>query len=278
MTDINIQRPGTLDVTRTNPRAILYIIGDEVTEESIRFKFTDDDDIANVEKLENGVWNDTGLRLSSSSLSIGRDMRVAAAAGFLETFNPSNVATHQKALLPHLEFDSVEGGTVGHWPFLDVHEEFIVFSNPAGQIIDRTIGQIFNVTQARVLQTGTHLVGTVPATRQVQHSFYRGTDNTGVLFNRFIIPASEFVANQPLIINYEDDFGFEANEDIYVEFVSDLNISLQTDIGGNIITSHLGHILVEVEAITEDILITGDAGIVVSNALSFVTFNVFNYQ
>ena len=52
----SIQRPGTLDVTVSNPNNILYIIGNETTDGSIRFIFESPDNEAHVEKRENGVW------------------------------------------------------------------------------------------------------------------------------------------------------------------------------------------------------------------------------
>ncbi|MEE8234215.1 MAG: hypothetical protein V3R41_06010 [Gammaproteobacteria bacterium] len=274
---LTIQGPrGGPDVTRRNKRSILYITGDDNTDGSIRIIFTPGDDDAHLELRTAGVFNDTGLRLSSSSLRLGRDMIVSAAAGFIETVNPSAIVGHQKALIPHIEFTELGTNGHAHAPILNILETFIVFPGPAtGEIIGTTIGQGINSAPRRLLDSSIHEVGSVGATATVQISFYMGSDNSGVLFNRFKIPASDMVANQPLVIDYKEDFGFEGDTDIFQEFVSSSNISLKTDAGGDILTTHIGHEMKELDMVLEELVLTNDLSITFGNDLAFVTNNRF---
>ena len=77
---INIERSGVHDVSRSNPRDILYIRGNATTDGSIRLMFDVNDPPpaeAHIELLKQDpisgefVWNDTGLRFDSSSVSLG---------------------------------------------------------------------------------------------------------------------------------------------------------------------------------------------------------------
>jgi hypothetical protein len=78
---MNIQRPSTIDVTKSNPRDCLYLKGDVNTEGSIRFH---KEDIGNshLEKLESGVWQDT-------SFSISPDVDISST-GDITTYNSSS--------------------------------------------------------------------------------------------------------------------------------------------------------------------------------------------
>lgn len=271
-----IQRPSGVNVGVNNPGVTVYITGNDNTDGSIRFMFAQGDPTAHLESRANGVWNDSGLRLSSSSLLLGRDMLVSSIGGFLETVNPSEIVDHLKAVIPHIEFN--ENGTVGagHMPILDVRETFDVFPGPAvGEIVATTIGQIFNVDPTRVLHSATHLVGSVGATEQVNVSYYKGTDNTGNLLDRFMLPSSEMVAGQPFTIVYDSDFGFETVENIFFEFVSDNMISLATNAGGDVITSQDGHTLAELDIMLDEFVLANDLSLTFDNDLNFVVHNRF---
>ncbi len=273
---VEILRPSGVNVGVRNPGNTVYIIGDANTDGSIRFMFTQGDPTAHLESRANGVWNDTGLRLASSSMLLGRDMLVSSIGGFLETVNPSEIVDHLKAIIPHIEFNP--GGTTGaaHMPILDARETFDVFPGPAtGQIVGTSIGQIFSVDPTRVLHSATHLTGSVAPSEPVNVSYYKGTDNTGFLLNRFMLAPSEMVADQPFTIIYDSDFGFEKIEDIFFEFVSGNTISLATNAGGDVITSQDGHVLAELDIILDELVLANDLSLTFDNDLNFVVSNRF---
>ena len=232
----------------------LYIKGSEFVNGSIRLKFTEGDIDAHIALRTNGVWNDTGLRISSSSLRLGRDMTLSAIAGFMETRNPSAVAGHQRAFISHIEFDETRTLEV-HAPILDKSTTHVVYSGAVSEIIGQTIGIQLGISPGRVVDESIHEVGSVGATEPVTVSFYVGTDNTGVLFNRRVLPASDLVANTTLTIDYGEDLGFEINVAKFQEFTSGANFSLKTDAGGNPLTSHTGHELREIGLISDNVML-----------------------
>jgi len=280
-----IERTKPVDVTRFNPRDSLFVRGSEVIDGSIRFAIDEDDPLPQETHIElltldpiSGeiIHNDTGLRVASASLSLGHDLRVGAAGGFIETFNVSEIDDHIKSLLPHIQFDQL--GTTGpaHMPILDKRENFIIFPGPAtGEIIASTIGFTFSAASTKLLHASTHTTGSVGATNQIRVSYYKGTDNTGSLLNRINIPSSVMPANTTFTITYEDDFGFENIETVFVEFVSSNNISMATNISGDIITTQNGHTLDELDMILDELVLANDLSLTFDNNLGFVVNNRF---
>lgn len=233
-----------------NPGSDLYIKGDDTTDGSLRFQFTERDEFAHIEKRANGVWNDTGIRISSSTLNIGRDMQLSAISGFLETKNPSATVGHQRSFLPHIEFDDQKTLEV-HAPTISPPENHVVYSTAVSEIIGTTIGIQLGLSPARIVDGSIHEIGSIGASAPVTVSFYNGTDNTGILFNRRVLPASDLIANTTLTINYGEDLGFDFNVAKFMEFQSAANFSLKTDAGGNPLTMHTGHEIREIGLISD---------------------------
>jgi len=73
-----VNRPSGTDVSVRNPRDGIYIKGDADTDESIRLLLDSTATIAHMERRADGVWNDTGLRLSAASIELGRDFIISA--------------------------------------------------------------------------------------------------------------------------------------------------------------------------------------------------------
>jgi len=275
---------GGPDVTRRNKRSILYITTDDTTvigadtdpDGSIRIVFTPGDPSAHIEAKASGVYNDTGFRFASSSVLIGRDLQASAVGGFLETLNLSEIDDHLKALIPHIQFDI--NGTLGaaHTPILDVRKDFVVFPGPTSfQTVATSIGQVFTSVPTRVLHSVTHQVGTIQSTAPVEVSYYKGTDNTGPLLNRINLPSNSMVASTPLVIVYDSDFGFENATQIFFEFKSSANISLEKNSAGNVITTQNGHELTELDNILDEFVLANDLGITFDNNLNVVVHNRF---
>jgi len=258
---LNINRPAPIDVTKANPRSKLYVTTDNTAligsdtdpDGSIRIVFTPGENEAHIELKASGVYNDTGFRFSSSSLSVGRDMIVSAIAGFLETINPSAITGHTRSFIPHIQFNN-EFTEFIHAPIVKTSETFVVFSTAVSEISGTTIGINLGVVPSRIVENSIHEVGTVPATQSVTVKFFKGTDNTGILFNQRVLPASDLPANTTLSIDYDQDLGFEAGQNIFQEFTSTASFSLKTDSGGNPLTSHAGHETSEVGVISENLV------------------------
>lgn len=260
-------------VNPTDPPT-LYIKGSEFVDGSIRFQFTSNDLVANIELRTKGVWNDTGMRIASSSLSIGRDMVLSAVAGHLETFNPSAVQGHTKGLIPHILFTD-DGTGLLETPILDAEKVFTVFGPAVSETIGTTIGINLGVTPGRVIEESIHEVGSVGSSDIVTVNFYIGMDNTGFLFNSKRLPSDELVANTTLEINYDNDLGFEAGSPVFMEFTSNEPFSLKTDASGNPLTKHEAHELNEIGVFTENIMYDTDLNQMLDQNLNPMYANQF---
>lgn len=280
-----VERTGRVDVTRFNPRDSLFVRGSETLDGSIRFAIDENDPVPQVVHIElltkdpisgEVIHNDTGLRVASASLGLGFDLQLSAAGPFLETRHKSEQHSHTRALHSHIQFDARGTIEAAHMPIVDKRQDFIIFPGPAvSEVVNTTIGFTFTPLETRLLHSTTHTTGSVGATNQIQLSYYKGTDNTGSLLNRFNFPSSVMPANTTFTIVYEDDFGFENIPTIFVEFVSSNNISLATNAAGEIITTQNGHILDELDIILDELILDNDLSIIFDNDLNFIVSNRF---
>lgn len=254
----------------------IYLSGDEFTDDSIRIIFDGSDTVSSIELRTDGVWNDTGFRFASSLLSIGRDLKIGGVGGFIKTINVSEIDQHINSLIPHIQFDAEGSLSAAHAPILDKLEDFVIFDGPAtGEVSGTVIGQIFSVTPNTILHSHTHTTGSIAATADVKISYYKGTDNTGTLLNSFNIPSSIMPASTEFTIVYDDEFGFQDATNIFFDYVSDNSISLATNSDGDIITTHSGHNIDEIDVVLAEFVLTSDAGIVFDNDLNIVIHNRF---
>jgi len=281
MSLVIIQPSGGPDVTRRNGQQILYVKGDDVTDGSIRIIFDDNDDISSIQRRtgtkgqpDDRDWGETGFLFSSSSISLGRDMIVSATSGFIETTNPSQIVGHQKALIPHIQFNDL-GTTEPHTPVAGPQQTVPIISNPVGQVVGTTISQVYNLIPSSILNAFILLAGTLSASSMVTVKIFIGTDNTGFLADKRNLAPNELIAGQPVVVNYANDFGFEAANAIFLELTSATSFSLQVDAIGELITTLIGHELRELELLGLNQVIKNDAGQVIKNDSDFVIFDYF---
>lgn len=284
MNDITVSYPGGgPDVTRRNKRSIIYLLsvtpapdisGDSDPDGSIRWVFTPGDDVSHIEAKENGVYNDTGLRLGPGSLEVGRDLFIGAAASFVRTTNPSIIDGHSEALLPHIPFDD-DGTGFPHTPITDKLTTDVIFSGAVSEVSGTIIGQVFVSTISRMIKTIFHEVGTVGASAPITYSIYVGTDNTGFLVERELIPTADAAANTTLTIPFNFEQGLRANTTYFIELVSDNSFTLKTDVGSNILMTIDEEELSDLDLVTENLVLNNDLDHVWDNSLNPVYSNPF---
>ena len=256
---VDTSRPGVIDVTRNNPVEILYVRGNAVDPNSKRFKYNGDDNI--VELQANGDiggednWNIDSLELDTQSLKLGKDMSLGATTGFLETITKTALAGHQRSLIGHTEF--TQFGTMGtHSPQLNALHPEVFFDTPISQVTSTLHSQILNNADPLAINSGTWLIGPTAPVDSVQLRFYIGEiANNDKLIFLFNYDKSLFPANSPVVINFNDDFGFEDSGNILMQFSSSTAFSMQTDNSGNIITSFDAHNLMELMVVESDIVL-----------------------
>lgn len=275
---VNISYPGGgPDVTRRNKNDILYIKGDENTDGSIRLIFSDKE-FAGIQLRAGGVFNDTSFRISSSSLQVGLDLTISAAASFIETFNPSIADEHQRALVPHITFDDSGTATSPHTAVLKPLDPSVIFGPAISQVTSTSIGINFNTTHARIIETLFHEVGTIGATQPVKHSIYVGTDNTGLLIKETNLGINKVLADQPLALQFNRDVGLRNNSPYFIELTSPVAFSLKTDSGGNPLLAFLEQELGILNMVTENLIWNNDLNHVLNNSLDPVYSNQFPHS
>lgn len=276
---------GGPDVTRRNRRAIIYIItgdpseipADNDPDGSLRLVLEPGKKNPKFELKANGVYNPTGLEISSSSLDVGLDLTISAAASFIETFNPSVADEHQRALIPHITFDDA-GTAFIHTPVLKPLDTSVIFGPAVSQVTSTVIGISFNTTHARVIETLFHEVGTIGASAPVKHSIFVGTDNTGLLVNERNLGINEVVANTTLALQFNFDMGLRNNSPYFIELTSPVAFSLKTDSGGNPLLSFLEEELGTLNIVTENLIWNNDLNHVLNNSLDPVYTNQFPHS
>jgi len=265
---LQVTRPNQRDISQSNVNDIVYIKGNETTDGSNRLRFNSIGDIAVIERRASGVWNDTGFRISSSSLEIGLDFTLSAAAGYIETLNTSASFNHQRSVIPHTNFTLVNGTTAPHTPILSKLKSEAIFGTAVSEVTAMSATVDFPISGARVIDSLIHQVGATGATQPVTVSYYKGTDNTGQLLFQKNLPPSDLVANQPLAINFNQDVGLEDNEDVYAEYLSAAMFSLKTDSGGNVLTTRVSHELSELGMLTENLMLDEDLNLMFDESLN----------
>ncbi len=275
-------RPTGPDVTHGNSQGIIYLgninggLSAEDINGSVRFLIpVPNNGFAEIQLRENGEWNTTGLDVDENSINLGKDMSLGAAAGFLETNSKSNPTDHNRALIPHTEFN--ESGTEGtHSPELNDIHPIVFFGNPVSEITSTVLGQVI-VSQTALLIDKLKLeVGSIGATETVTLRIYTGTDNSGILFYERHYSPSIFIANQQTILEFMDSFGFDDGGSFYQEITSPVAFSLQTDVSGNIVTEYDAHDLTEISVVTSNRVFNEILGEVLNENLEPV-FNGASY-
>lgn len=260
MTHLSVQRPSTLDVTQSNPRSVLYVTsdntvvpetGDSLPDGSIRFSFTPGDPNAAVEVKQGGQWNITGLNISDGSLEIGRNMQLQATADFIKTGDPSGFDVHSNSLIPHIPLSDLGTGFV-HTPVTNLVSFTDLFKDPVSEVAGTVLTQAYSITGAFILKAIILQAGTLSATADLQLKIHKGTDNTGYLMYRRNLSKDQFIANNPVQFDFNLDLGFSSNHvAIFIEITSADSFSLETDVGGNLITQISSADLRTIDILTE---------------------------
>ena len=283
---LTIQQPAAgPDVTRRNGRGALYITSDGVLADrvgdgdpngSFRIIFDPDNDDIVIQKKTGGVYNPTQFRVAGNSLALGFNFLIQSAAHFIKTENSIGTDHHENALISHIPFSDA-GSDFSHTPVLDVIKNVDIFISPAGEINNTVIGQQYLLLTSQILQRITYQVGSQGASSQVTHRIFQGTDNTGELIDEIIISSTSVNPNTPLVVELNSNVGTSvANVNVFIELSSANSFSLQTDSGGNVITSTLTQELKLLDNVMDELVLTEDLSIVFANGLNFVTHNRFN--
>lgn len=279
-----INRPAGVDVTKRNALNVIYIgnifegqTAAENIDGSIRIRVPVPGGPAQIELRETGIWNVTDFEFSDDTVLLGKDGSIGWSAGFIETKSNSSPTGHNTALIPHVEFDDF--GTKGtHSPQLNTVHPLVFFDNPTSETTSTVLGQIIFSASAMMIENGRWEVGTTGASEMVTLKYFTGSDNTGTLFFEKNFPASQFLANQQVSIEFNDSFGFDEGGTFFQEFTSDVAFSLQINASGDIVTEFDTHDLFEVGMLTTDLLLDTSLDLVFNNDLDVLQVGVPSFS
>lgn len=194
---LNILTPtGGPDVTRQNKRGLVYITTDptanneaDVTAEgSVRIAIHPADDAAHIERLKDGAWNDSGLRVGANSLEVGRELRISAGGEWILTEDASQ---NFKALVAEIAFDDATGtepapripklGPIVTKDILQPNDSFQINAGPGNPIEFQ-----YTSTNDRLSRLAYIRTGSVQPTAVVTASAWKnGLDGTLVFQRKF---------------------------------------------------------------------------------------------
>ena len=213
------------NTTTSNSSGNTYIKGDENTNNSIRI--IDDNGTPVFQKRENGVWNDSDLRVNGDSLHIGRDLSISAAGHHIVTSSKSG--SENFILIPSSFNDS--GTKEPEMPILNVKEiKTITQNDDTNEAIGTTFGYIVIPSESQIISRLYYQTGSIPATKDIILRAYIGTDNAGILYLQKVIPVSEWIANTEIQIDIPGFLNYIDGVSIYGELTSTESFSIKTNV------------------------------------------------
>tara|TARA_R110000772_G_scaffold73289_1_gene160291 strand:+ start:935 stop:1768 length:834 start_codon:yes stop_codon:yes gene_type:complete len=242
----------TPHVNVSNAREYVYLKGDANTDGSLRI-VPDQTVQENFEfqYRNNGVWNDTGIQISSATIFLGRDLEVKSAGDWILT---TDVQKTHRALAPHIEFTDEEGTLeYAHLPILGALQADVpVQPDFSEEIITSSYSDTQTNPSDLLAQTIGMKTGSVAATEPVTISFLRPSDT--VFWTRNY-PASHFPANSDITIDLLGLLEAFEGEQISTTITSDAPFSFLGDSGGEAYT------LLSYFDFSEESLVTFETGI-----------------
>lgn len=227
------QAPGPhVDVRNRN--GFLYLDGNDLLDQSMRIKRDDsglDGKNFQFQFRGSGGWNDTGLRISETSISVGRDLIFESAGEWIKTFNR---VRQQSALIPHADFDET-GSTVVHAPQVGAQQIRLVIQPIDISEVVSTSHKIVFFNFRGALRTGTYYrVGSVAATEPVVLTARRDDINGEIFFSRSYAPSVFSPANSEVFLDLRGLIEFASGINISIELSSVAPFALKYD-GGSLI-------------------------------------------
>ena len=274
---VDVSRPTVIDVTVFNPREVVYLHGNKDDPFSQRVAYDSVEEV--IEVQTNGAsggetnWNPAQFEVSTDrGLRLGKDLTLGGSTGFIETFTKSTIADHQKALIPHTPFDEFGSGQ-SHIPQLNRLHTVVFYDNPVSEQTLTKHTQVLNAPNPLLFKTGTFLIGSTAPTATVTITFYIGeTENPDTRIYSQNYAASVFSADTPVVLNFDEDFGFEQSGKILVVLESAVAFSLEIATLDNIVFSAEAHDLEILDIVSGDLVVFEDGA--TFNRLFFVYDNL----
>ena len=223
-------KPVSPDITVSNPGNIVYLLGDEFTDGSIRLIV--DVDIPEVQERKTGIWVAGELRLDASTLFLGRDVSIKGIGSHLLI---NSIEANRTSLLLETAFDDA-GTELPHAHVLGARQNRVVFSS---NIVGEIITSLFELPVTSFLTAFRYKyyfkTGSVAATQPVTMTLTKGSTPGGVLIFPKEMPASQWPANTEVVVELDGAVSLSVGAPLLLTISSAANFSLIGDAanGGN---------------------------------------------
>lgn len=225
---VEIQRPTTLDVTKTNPNEFIYIKGNEFTNGSLRFTtgVVQGNIVIEVQERIDGVWQPGSLQTGANSIFVGALVRLSVIG--------TRLISTEDELLHTLSSARIEDGiSIANTTVLDAtafFERVIFQPDESGEFIGTSIETVGVNTSTHIMFGAFYVkTGSVAATAPIRIQQWRGSDDTGLLLFDQTYPVSDFPANIEIKLIVSGFLEFAFNEVGLTRISSDATFSLRAN-------------------------------------------------
>ena len=223
-------RPSAPDLTVSNPSNIVYLLGDESTDGSVRLII--DVDIPEIQERKLGIWVAGELRLDASTLFLGRDVSIRGVGSHLQV---NSAESNEKSLLLEVGFDDA-GTELPHAHVLGARQNRVVFSS---NIVGEIVTSLFELPVTSFLTAFRYKyyfkTGSVAATQSVTMALTKGSTPGGTLVFTKTMPASQWSASTEVEVELDGALSLSVGAPLLLTISSAANFSLIGDLanGGN---------------------------------------------
>lgn len=267
------------DVTKNNSFDVIYVKGNEVTDDSKRLRYESAGDVIQIEGRFAGAWQKTRLSVAPSSLLLGPDLGLSTAGAHFVTERADG---SNKTLYPHMPINNDNlSGTSGNLinPILGEKLIRIPFvPDDRGEFI----GTYFQ--EAPILSPGDTLVtkayykvGSVAATKPIRIRVWEGPDQSGPLVWDFNYSAGVWgPANTEIEIITGGWLEFQADTLYNILYTSDEPFSVITNIEVDSAWSYLDVYPIDhIDVLQDNMSISREASLTLDREANFVVGRYF---
>ncbi len=223
---VAIQKPATLDVTRSNPIEFIYLKGSEFVDDSVRLSIDLDTQLSVIQKRIEAIWQPSSFITNVDSIRLGLNVALGGIGHFLVT----EAADGRLHFHAHSVFDgqitTVKTRVIFAISFDPGNEDQPDFS---GEFTGTEFGFNQFLSRHAIVQEVFWKTGSTAATAIVRWRIYRGEDSSGVLIFDQQYPPSNFPANSDIGLVAAGYIEFEDEATHFVRLTSDEDFSILTN-------------------------------------------------
>jgi len=220
------QRPPGSNISISNSKGFIYLIGDENTKGSIRFELNTVDEEVTLVKLTDGVFNETGFRASGATLLIDKQVSISSISLAIQ-INLTSVG--RKFLTIVTEYDDAGSKFPQSQVVGPLETNFDIQPVFDTEIVSTSISTSTTVADSRLV-TVLHLkTGATVPTETVVFKISEGLSLGGDVLFQLNLPASNFPVSSDVNVVLKGGFGFRKGQEVTYSFTSGQNFSLRGD-------------------------------------------------